>query len=304
MTDTSGKSWHFGLLGYPLGHSFSPHLQTAALLGTGLVGKYHLYSLPPEEVNSIIDLLNLVRSGEIDGLNVTIPYKQVVLPHLDELTSTAAGIGAVNTIFARAGVLVGDNTDAPAFLADLVSKTGWRRDDPYPATGKLPVALVLGAGGAARAVVYALGQAGWHVWVVARRIEQGRELLFSLRHHISQPMHTITFDGLPVLCAAVAPKFDLLVNATPVGMSPEVTHSPWPKNLDYPVNTYVYDLVYNPPETAFLRAASASGLRATNGLGMLVEQAALAFEHWTGRTAPRGAMHAAAIRITDGDAHA
>ena len=293
MGEASSKFWQLGLLGYPLEHSLSPLLHTAALHAAGLAGEYCLHAVPPDAPDDVGRLLDRVREGEIDGLNVTIPYKQTVLPYLDELTPVATAIEAVNTIYARWGYLVGDNTDAPGFLNDIARIVGWPLSDLRPAGRELPSALILGAGGSARAVAYALSYAGWHVWVAARRLEQARKLTASLRQRISTPIHHITFTGLPVLFDAVAPRFDLLVNATPVGMAPEGETSPWPDKLELPRGAFVYDLVYNPPETALLRAAREANLPAANGLGMLVEQAALSFERWTGCVAPRAATYRA-----------
>ncbi|HSF80213.1 MAG TPA: shikimate dehydrogenase [Anaerolineales bacterium] len=294
MNKAEQKFWRLGLLGYPLGHSLSPRLHEAALEDTGLAGEYILYAISPDEPDELAGLLERVRSGDIDGLNVTIPYKESVTSYLDELTPAAAAIGAVNTIYTRQGSLVGTNTDAPGFLADLRRQTGWPMEAAHPEANRLPNALVLGAGGSARAVVYALGRAGWHVYVAARRLEQARLLTTSLREHILQPIHHLTFEALPVLFAAIAPVIELLVNTTPLGMTPDLMASPWPKKLDLPGSAFVYDLVYNPPETALFKAAHAAGLVAANGLGMLVEQAALSFECWTGRSASRAVMFQAA----------
>src|SRR5512134_3742406 len=138
-----------GLTGYPLGHSLSPRIHEAALSSCGLDGNYSLFPISPDDKQGLEDLLARVRSGEITGLNVTIPHKQNVIPFLDELTPTAKAIGAVNTIYMRENRLIGDNTDAPGFLSDLkklvATETRRHRD--------LNV-LVLGAGGSARAVVY------------------------------------------------------------------------------------------------------------------------------------------------------
>src|SRR5512141_2438947 len=113
--------YRFGLTGYPLGHSLSPKIHTAALRSCGLDGEYSLFPIDPADKQALKDLLSRVRSGEIQGLNVTIPHKQNVMPYLDELTPTAQTIGAVNTIYRREHKLIGGNTDAPGFLSDLQS---------------------------------------------------------------------------------------------------------------------------------------------------------------------------------------
>lgn len=261
---------HLGLIGYPLGHSLSPKIHAAALESCGLQGEYSLFPIAPEDMHGLKELLARVRNDEIHGLNVTIPHKQNVISLLDELTPTAQAIGAVNTISMRDEKLVGDNTDAPGFLADLKNflTTETQRHGGWKT-------LVLGAGGSARAVVYALVHAGWDVTLFARRPEQAQQLAANYQ----LPVTNLTDLRLAT--------FDLLVNTTPLGMTPNVDASPWPEHLTFPKDAAVYDLVYNPRETKLVRDARAQGLPAKTGLGMLIEQAALAFEIWTGHRPPR-----------------
>jgi shikimate dehydrogenase len=277
---------HLGLVGWPLGHSLSPKLHSAALAAVNLPGEYRLYPVPPfpEGQAHLAELLDQMRWGAacaVHGLNVTIPHKQNVLPLLDELTPTAAAIGAANLIFLKAGRLTGDNADAAGFLADLQ-----RNALATPVLGN-QAALVLGAGGSARAVVYALANSGWRVWIAARRVEQAGTLAASLQG--TGPAIKV----LPLQSAALAGAYGLIVNTTPVGMFPDVESSPWPSDMPFPPGAGVYDLIYNPSETSLVRQARAAGLRAANGLGMLVEQAGIAFETWTGQAAPLPAMWAA-----------
>ena len=263
-----------GLIGYPLGHSLSPKIHTAALKACELEGNYSLFPIHPEDKQGLKELLVHVRAGEIAGLNVTIPHKQNVIEFMDELTPTAKAIGAVNTIYMLGDKLVGDNTDASGFLSDL-KRVIWNRE-----LGIGKSAIVLGAGGSARAVVYALANDGWNVTIAARRIKQAEQLADSFpAHHFS----LTTFDLQPLT-------FDLIVNTTPLGMTPNTEASPLPENLSLPSNAFVYDLVYNPRETKLVRDARAQGLTATTGLGMLIEQAALAFEKWTGHNPPRDVL--------------
>jgi shikimate dehydrogenase len=274
------------LVGWPLGHSLSPRLHNAALAAVNLPGEYQLFPVPPfpEGQARLVELLDQMRkgaTGAVHGLNVTIPHKQNVLPLLDELTPTAAAIGAANQLFLKAGRLTGDNADAASFLTDL------RRSGLAETVSGNQTALVLGAGGSARAVVYALTNAGWQVWIAARLVGQASALAASLSG--IGPAIQI----LPLQPGALAGAYDLIVNTTPVGMFPDVDSSPWPSELPFPPGTGVYDLIYNPSETALVRQARAAGLRAANGLGMLVEQAAAAFETWTGQAAPLAAMWAA-----------
>ena len=267
-----------GLIGYPLGHSLSPKIHTAALAASGLEGNYSLFPIPPEDKHALHSLLAQVRTGEIRGLNVTIPHKQNVIEFMDELTPTAKAIGAVNTIYMRADKIIGDNTDAPGFLADLKKVMG---------SGRLEIgnsALVLGAGGSARAVVYALLNDGWTVTLAARRIEQAQQLATSFTNY------QLPITNLNDLQPST---FDLIINTTPLGMTPNTETSPLPENTVLSKHTFIYDLVYNPRETKFVRDARVQGLNASTGLGMLIEQAALAFEKWTGVSADRVAMQQA-----------
>jgi shikimate dehydrogenase len=234
------------------------------------------------------DLLDRVRSGEITGFNVTIPHKQNVIQFMDELTPTAKSIGAVNIMYMRGDKLIGDNTDAPGFLADLKK---FIAESPSPILGEgLGVrgksALVLGAGGSARSVVFALCNDGWNVTIVARRLEQAEQLAQSFPNY--QHLHRTQVQVLLItnLKDLRPSTFDLIVNTTPVGMTPNIDQSPLPEDLSLPSKTFIYDLIYHPRETKLVRDARAQGLHATTGLGMLIEQAALGFELWTGKKLP------------------
>lgn len=266
-------TFQLGLIGYPLGHSLSPKIHAAALKACGLQGDYSLFPIPPEDTQALKDLLARVRAGELHGLNVTIPHKQNVIPLLDELTPTAQAIGAVNTIYLKDEKLIGDNTDAPGFLSDLkrflITET--RRHGESNA-------LVLGAGGSARAVVYALLNDGWQVILASRRLEQAKELADQFNATDALELNLQTFQRS---------NLQLIVNTTPLGMSPNIETSPLPENTVLSKSIFVYDLIYNPRETQLVKDAHAQGLQATTGLGMLIEQAALAFELWTGHTPPR-----------------
>jgi shikimate dehydrogenase len=264
---------HLGLIGFPLEHSLSPKIHSAALTSCSLEGEYTLFSIYPDDVRGLKNLLARVRTGEITGLNVTIPHKQNVIPLLDELTSTAKAIGAVNTIYLNENKLIGDNTDAQGFLFDLERFIG-----DHELGIKNRTALVLGAGGSSRAVVYALENDGWNVTIAARRIDQAQELASRFENTQAVELNSQTLQFL-------FPQ--LIVNATSVGMTPNVNQSPWPESLPFPPHAAIYDLVYNPRETKLMKDAHAAGLCATSGLGMLVEQAALAFEIWTGERIPR-----------------
>jgi shikimate dehydrogenase len=252
----------------------------------GLEGEYNLYPIAPDDPVGLPQLLGRVRSGELQGLNVTIPHKQMVIPFLDELSPSARAIGAVNTIYKKDGTLIGHNTDAPGFAADLQRSLGVDVNVGFGA-------LVLGAGGAARAVVYALLTGGWDVTLAVRAADTG--MAEALIHSFKRVSADRKLRFVLLEAGALSPllnDFELLVNTTPLGMYPDVSVSPWPDGLSFP-QAAIYDVVYNPRVTALVRHARAVGLRAETGLGMLVSQAALSFETWTGRAPSIVAMFAA-----------
>lgn len=263
--------YHFGLTGYPLGHSLSPQIHQAALRSAGLAGDYRLF---PLKTNSALEqLLLLVRQGKLHGLNVTIPHKQNVAQFVDLLSHTATMTGAVNTLYLRNDRLVGDNTDVSGFMTDLYEKIGPGFNHKN--------ALVLGAGGSARSVVIGLLSAGWHVYVTARKMEQAQNLVtqltpWSREEHLN--ILDLSFNGLQNKME----NFGLLVNTTPAGMAPQLLADPLPGGLEIPRGQVLYDLVYNPPMTPLMKRYQDAENAAFNGLGMLVEQAARAFELWTG----------------------
>ena len=289
-----GKEYFaLGIIGYPLEQSLSPSLHAAALRDCVLQGEYRLYPIPqlPAGRVQMQALMDDLRDGRLDGLNVTIPHKQAVIPYLDKLTSLARQIGAVNTIFRAGKSLVGDNTDAPGFMADVRQY--------LPETDRPRSALVLGAGGAARAVVYSLSVENWRVTIAARRLEQAHALLRS--SSLATDQHSvISMDDLAEYLSAATrmdvdnnsenaasllkahPAPELIVNTTPLGMVPDIEQSPWPEGVPFPNDAFVYDLVYKPAETILVRAARSAGRQAASGQGMLIEQAALSFERWTG----------------------
>ena len=292
------RIYRLGLIGYPLSHSLSPKIHTAALQACGLEGDYTLFPIQPEDKKELQALLSRVCSGEIHGLNVTIPHKQNVIPFLDELTPTAQAIGAVNTIYLRENKLLGDNTDAAGFLADLkkflpantLTCPGGRCQARH---GDLKV-LVLGAGGSARAVTYALLNDGWKVTIAARQVEQAQQLADSFVNY-KLPITVCKLSSLEnhlTNLHSLVSSLSLIVNTTPIGMTPNTEQSPVPESLLLPRHVSIYDLVYNPRETKLVQDARARGLNAATGLGMLIEQAALSFELWTGHRPSREAMRA------------
>ena len=245
-----------GLIGWPVEHSRSPRMHNAAFAALGLDRRYILLPTPPDQLEGAI---SRVRSGELSGANVTIPHKQAVMPCLDEIDPVAQTIGAVNTIVRRGERLIGYNTDALGFKRALLETGIAVKDQPC---------AMLGAGGAARAVAYALQELGAQITVYARDVDKARRL-------------TTEACSLTEL-RRIDPATKLIVNTTPVGQSPNVAASPWPDDVPLPVNTLIFDLISNPARTRLMQQAEQAGLRAINGWSMLVYQGAAAFELWTG----------------------
>lgn len=280
---------YVGLIGYPLGHSVSPAFQQAALDHYGLDMRYERWETPPDQVAAFVGSL---RAGPRVGCNVTVPHKQAVVPLLDALDQTAAAIGAVNTIVRESGSrLVGYNTDCTGFLRALREHGGF---EPAGAN-----ALLLGAGGSARAVAYALLKAEVATLGVANRTPARADALVAdfarLAAEQAVAMYTLEEDSSHFVEALR--QANLIVNATSIGMrhGPAEGRSP----LDghpLPPGALVYDLVYNPEQTPLLAQARGAGCRTLGGLAMLVYQGAEAFERWTGRPAPIDVMFTAARR--------
>jgi len=269
-----------GLIGYPVGHSRSPAMQQAAFDALGIPARYVLWETPPD---TLVERIASLRAPEMLGANVTIPHKTAVVPLLDALAPSAlqAG-GAVNTIVRDAdGRLTGHNTDVTGVLRVL---------DAHGAGDAGQSALVLGAGGAARAAWAATHERGMSLRVAARSPLAARDALSALGLSSAE---TIVLDAPDDLAKALA-AISILINATPVGMG-EPLASPLSAELvaHLPPSALVFDMVYAPPETALLRVALAHGLRVATGLEMLLEQGAAAFELWTGQSAPMDVMRAA-----------
>lgn len=233
---------HYALIGKHLGHSWSQRWFEAMFAREGLAG----YSYILHEMDSLDRLRQWVDKEHICGFNVTIPYKQAILPMLDALSPEAKTIGAVNCVCVSGGRLIGHNTDAPAFEQTL------------PTSLHGSAALILGTGGAAKAVAYDLWEMG-------------------IRHlHVSR--HPIAESIGYTEAAARRTEFDILINATPVGMWPDVDATPWTSGLDG--FRLVYDLIYNPSPTLLLRQAAAAGATTVDGLAMLHRQAELSWQLW------------------------
>lgn len=278
-----------GVVGHPIGHSISPAFQQAALNAAGIKAAYSPYDVAPTKLAAFVRGL---REPCWLGVNVTIPHKQAVLPMLDRVSPAARAVGAVNTIVVGAGRLQGENTDVGGFLRSL------RERGLDPSGG---ATVVLGCGGAARAVVAGLcaGGAG-SIAVLARRAEQAAALVRDVSAECSRSRLTVHQWHAPELPELVS-SASLVVNTTPLGMKggPAPAESPLPEAVLHPALT-VYDLVYNPLRTPLLAAAERAGARAVDGLDMLVYQGAEAFELWTGVAAPVDVMRSAAREAVRG----
>lgn len=270
-----------GLIGYPVEHSISPAMHNAAFAHLGMKEwQYDLLLTPPENIEERIKSL---RGGAFAGANVTIPHKQAVMEHLDVLALTSRSINAVNTILVEDGQLVGHNTDSAGFLLDLEAHG-------ISVHGKH--ALILGAGGAAHAAALGLANKGASVTVMSRREQTAWDLRNNLRRGVSRQLK-IDVQAMSAISKVVA-GVDLIVNCTPVGMHPNQDKSIWPDDILFPEGAVLYDMVYRPRQTLLMQQAENAGLTTIGGLGMLVQQGALAFELWTGKIAPVDVMYQAA----------
>ncbi len=270
-----------GLLGWPISHSLSPQMHNAAAQDLGLNWVY--LPLPVRPKNVATAVAGLAALG-FRGVNVTVPHKQTVMPHLDEITEGAQAIGAVNTIKVGAdGQLTGYNTDWSGFMADLVALD-------IDVNGR--DCIVLGAGGSARAVAFGLARAGGQVQILARKLDQAIDLVSDLVPFIDDA--ALMARPLQALKTVVAStKKPLIINTTPVGMQNSPHVSVWPDDLPFPEGTFVYDLIYNPPVTRFLQQAKTANVPTQNGLALLLRQGAESFEIWTGQTPDLSVMEQA-----------
>lgn len=272
----SGRTRVLGVIGDPVEHTLSPAMHAAALAATGLDYAYVAFHVTPEDVGAAI---RGMRALHLAGLNVTVPHKQAVIQFLDRIAGEARAIGAVNTIADVDGLLHGHNTDAFGILESL------RRDGGLE---RLPgcVAL-LGAGGAARAALYALlqRQEVEHIFLLNRTADRAEALAADLDRR-----GAVTVARLDAGSTVLIRQADLLINATSVGMAPHSDASPVPDAAALHDQMVVLDAVYNPARTVLMRQADATGARAISGLGMLAYQGARSFQIWTGKWPPVDVM--------------
>jgi shikimate dehydrogenase len=273
-----------GLIGHRLKHSISPIFQQAAFDYLGLDICYEVWDTDNDELPNVVEG---IRQPSKLGANVTIPYKEAVLPLLDKVDQLARRIGAVNTIVKKDDKLVGYNTDASGFIRALEEGGG------FAPMGRR--AVLIGAGGAARAVGFALVGAGVKSLVILNRTQdRGEALAWDLKISDTKVIALPWKDGRTLKALS---ECDLLVNCTSVGMKDSASEGKSPIGVGLiPKQALVYDVVYNPIETPLISAAKRAGARTLGGLLMLVYQGAAAFELWTGKPAPIQIMIRAARR--------
>lgn len=269
------------LIGYPLGHSMSHVMHNAAFRELSLDYRFELLEIPPRELKPRIE--SDLRPSWVRGASVTIPHKIEVLRHLEEVDPSAAKIGAVNTIVNERGILKGYNTDGAGAMKSLEKNFGDLEGVK---------AVVLGAGGASRAISYHLSQVAGELVILNRTYEKAQSLAETLMEY---PECKAPITAKPMNRASIREDLrdaELLVNTTPLGMWPRTSETPVEGELIRP-GIMVFDIIYNPPKTRLLEEAEASGARTLNGVEMLIYQGAEAFRLWTGREAPIETMRKA-----------
>lgn len=255
-------------------------MHNAAFRAVKMDWRYELLETPGEVLPRAVARL---RREDCAGANVTVPHKEAIVPWLDEVGERARTIGAVNTIVNRRGELIGENTDGDGFLQALREAQVDLRNAHV---------VILGAGGAARAAAVVAAESGAARIVILNRTPARAE---SLARFLRERFSNVTID---VNARDLLKSANLVVNATPVGLSPRVNESPMPGA--FPHGAVAFDLVYRPAQTRFLRDAASAGARTIGGLGMLVHQGAAAFKLWTGRDAPIEVMFQAARQALNG----
>lgn len=276
----SGRTKVCALIGDPVEHSLSPLIQNAAFQSLGLDYVYVVFTVKREELGGAISGM---RSLGLHGLNVTMPHKIAVIQYLDHLDEVASEIGAVNTILNKDGKLIGYNTDGLGALKTLISSGA----DP---SGKKIV--ILGAGGASRAISFTLAKKAREIVILNRTLRRAKDLVNDLTSIYGGKVKAgeLTEDNL----SGELINSHILINATSLGMHPSEAESPVNPRL-LRSDLVVFDLVYKPFETRLLKDAGKVGARVIHGLDMLIHQGALSFEIWTGRKAPIDIMMKIAI---------
>ena len=273
------KFYKLGIIGNPLAHSVSPAIQAEALSSVKLNGSYEKFEIQKEDIPKLLDYF---KNNDFTGFNVTIPYKTEIIKYLDEIDETAEKIGAVNTVKISGNKLIGYNTDIYGFYSSVNNAL-------------FVNAALLGCGGAALAVVFALEKMGCKkLTIYARNLDKANEFIQSIQKKVSMHFEARLLENISDLSDV-----DILINATPLGTKGENQRkTPVKKEIfgTSKKSMIVYDLVYNPSETLFIKNAKEYGLYAINGLDMLILQGAKAFEIWTGEIPDIRTMKAIALK--------
>ncbi|MDE2997379.1 MAG: shikimate dehydrogenase [Bacteroidota bacterium] len=261
------------LIGHPVGHSLSPLIHQAAYAALGMDWHYGLMDVLKDDLPAVLERIDGQR---VVGANVTIPYKRDVFDLIDECTDTATAVGAVNTLYVQDGRLIGDNTDVAGFLEPL--RAVW----PDTEAARRRRAVILGSGGAARAVAHAL----------TRELELAEVIITSRNEATARTIPGAAFRPWKER-TDLSKAADLIVNTTPLGMHPNVDATPLPDGSPFRTGQVVYDLIYMPRRTKLMLDAWDGGSTVIGGLPMLVGQAAEAFKRWSGQQMPIEAVHEA-----------
>ncbi|MGE5574700.1 MAG: shikimate dehydrogenase [Ignavibacteria bacterium] len=276
----SGKTRVCGVIGEPIEHTLSPLMHNAAFEALKLDYVFLAFRVKPAEVESAV---NGMRALNIRGLNVTMPHKSTVIKHLDRVDLSAQIVNSVNTVLNKESLLFGFNTDGVGALKAL------KENGVEPKGRKV---LLLGAGGAARAIAYTMAKEADELAVLNRTVKQAQALARLLEKSLNKKIATGSLS--PSDIQSNLKDSDILINATAVGMKPKPEESPVPPKL-LRSNLAVMDIVYNPLETKLAKDAKSAGARVVSGVEMLIYQGAASFELWTGKSAPVEVMRQAAL---------
>lgn len=285
MAEKNYRAELVGVFGDPVDGNPTVVIEEAGFAAAGLNWRYLTCRVPVEKLE---DAMKGMRAMDMKGINLTMPHKVAVIPYLDELSEAARIIGAVNTVAVRDGKLIGENTDGKGFVRSV-------KEAGIPLQGK--VVAILGAGGAAKAIgVECALEGARKLHIINRNVQRGEELAETIRSHTAAEAEFHPWQGT----AEIPADADILINATCVGLFPDVDKYPDVRFDQIRPGMPVCDVVFNPAMPLFLKKAEAQGAQILTGLGMLVNQAALNFEIWTGVKAPREVMMQALLREFEG----
>ena len=255
--------FHFGLIGYPIKHSLSPFIHDQFLERSGLEGKYSIIEIDPK--SNFKESISALKRMKLDGFNITVPFKQTILNHLDELDETVIDIQAVNTVLCKDNRWIGYNTDGIGYALSLEEKY------PIIKNNKSVNILIIGAGGAAKGIYHGLRKKGYHSITIANRTVEKAEVIATRKHVLTLEDAEKNLE-----------KFDVIIQTTSVGMKPNINDKILSLG-NIKSDTIVSDIVYQPIMTQFLKEAKECGARIHNGHTMLLYQAKYAFEIWTNK---------------------